>query len=89
MIEGRKYQYLKLHQPLFVPGYGNLGDVLPPPNKSFKSFVMTHTNEGVVVEINSTDTVFLFGAQCAGGLFERGPKATTFAVVPKDAEASA
>lgn len=69
-LVGRKVKHVKLHQPVFVPEYGNMTDVLPPQNKAY-NLVMTYTGNGVRVDINNRDTVLLSDAQCAVILFER------------------
>lgn len=48
---GRKIKYVKLHGgDAFIPGIGGLGSTLPPQNKAL-NMVMTHTREGVHVNV--------------------------------------
>lgn len=69
-LVGRKVKYLKQHTPIFLPGYGNIGDTLPAQGKTMK-LDMTFTGDGVRIDINGVDTVFLHGAQCPVIMFER------------------
>jgi hypothetical protein len=50
----RLIKYVKLHgKEAFYPDVGSLGDTLPPFGKSFKSFQMSHTPEGVLLELTT------------------------------------
>lgn len=57
----RKVKSLKAHSAIFIPGGGaqNLGDTLPPSNKTIVGLEMFFSTEGVLVRIPGRDEVIL------------------------------
>lgn len=43
-----KVIYAKLHEGVFIPGTGSLGDTLPPQNKTLKNFSMEKQQDGTL-----------------------------------------
>lgn len=60
MKMARKIKYLRLHTKLFIPGVGDLGDVLPDPRKSF-SLQLTDLENGVLIDIATKEGVKVQG----------------------------
>lgn len=48
----RKVKYLRLHTKLFIPGLGDIGDVLPAPQKNYK-LDMSDSEQGVLVNVSN------------------------------------
>ena len=52
----RKVTYVRLQgTDAFFPGVGTLGNVLPPMNKTFKSFNLYDIGEKLLLEINGAE----------------------------------
>lgn len=51
-LNGRAISYAKLQTGTFIPGFGNIGDTLPPMGKTL-NLQMLHTDPGLYVNINN------------------------------------
>lgn len=56
-MSGRKVNYAKVHQGIFVPGLGELGMTLPPSNKTL-NLNMSKIEGGLLLTINQSGQVW-------------------------------
>lgn len=54
---GKSVKFVKLHQGVFIPNLGNLGDSLPPPTKTVHGLIMTLEPEGLLIHTSKTDAI--------------------------------
>lgn len=79
-VAGRKVILVRFHEPIHLPGVGELGNVLPNQTKKLELEMYLTEFENLVVSVKTptgTHQMFFGSAQIKGSVLEPLPKATS------------